>query len=525
MKSTSGPSVGRGLAGRCLLRGHRAAQRLPHHPPMHTELAGYPLDRAHPELVFPSDLLEQLHARSSPSHRSPSPAFLTRSGYPVSSSQVGHSRSSKWAIPEYQKQEALLREVTRLLGRAKGERRDLGDRTMVEACCNRCGSRYRGEFYRAGFYPRGLLSLAAWGRILVPRISCSKCGGMVDFEFHHLVPYGRLWFDLEERARELAAMCVSLRDGVRVLSWGSGQAVSIATLNGMVNKAGELAKAFHAGVLERVPAVVMLDGVWLKVLEPTGEKYTDKQGRKRERLKLRKFPLLVAYGVDPASGERWVLDWEKGREEDLESWRTLLMRLRERGLSERRGLRLFVHDGSTGLGKALEVVYFGDGVGHQRCVFHKLANVKRDVAGQEGMSAKERRERRKEVLCDAAGVYRGKDEGGIRLRLAEFRAKWAEREPKAVATLERDFDQTLVYLKVAEKARRRGEEWRLECLRTTSPLERVQRDFRGKARQAVIFHSAKGVDAAIQLVIAHHHLADHSTQFWGHLLEEALLAA
>jgi len=41
---------------------------------------------------------------------------------------------------------------------------------------------------------------------------------MVDSEFVHLVPYGRLWFALEERARELAAMCVSLRDGVRVLS-------------------------------------------------------------------------------------------------------------------------------------------------------------------------------------------------------------------------------------------------------------------------------------------------------------------
>ena len=157
-------------------------------------------------------------------------------------------------------QQALRQEVTRLLGRAKGERRDLRDKTAVEACCNRCGSRYRREFYRAGFYLRGLLTLTAWGRIRVPRVSCSQCGGMVDFEFAHLVPYGRLWFDLEERARELAAMCVSLRDGVRGLSWQSGQPVCIATLNGMVNRAGELAKAFHAGVLERIPAVVMVTG-------------------------------------------------------------------------------------------------------------------------------------------------------------------------------------------------------------------------------------------------------------------------
>lgn len=422
-------------------------------------------------------------------------------------------------------QQALVDEVTELLGRAKGERRDPSDRTVVEARCNECGTRYRSEFYRAGFYPRGLLSLVAWGMIQVPRVSCCLCKGMVDFEFVHLVPYGRLWFDLEERARELAAMCVSLRDGVRVLAWSNGQPISIATLNGVVNKTGELAKAFHAGALEQVPGAVMLDGIWLKVLEPTGEKYTDKKGRVRDRLKKREFPLLVAYGVDPLSGERWILDWEKGRDEDAESWERLLMRLQDKGLSAGRGLKLFIHDGSAGLGKALEMVYFGEGVEHQRCIFHKLQNVKRDVVGEEGMKPKERRERRAEVLADAVEVYQGKDAQEIRRRLAQFRAKWQAKEPKAVQTLERDFEKTLVYLKVLEEARRTGVEWKVECLRTTSPLERVQRDFRRKFRQVVIFHSQRGIDAAIQLVIAHRHLADRSTQPWERLLQEALLAA
>jgi hypothetical protein len=420
--------------------------------------------------------------------------------------------------------QALLDEVTALLGRAKSERRDPLDWTRVEARCYRCGSQHRRDFFRAGFYLRSLLTLSAWGRVRVPRVSC-RCGGMVDFEFVHLVPYGRLWFDLGERARELAAMCVSLRDGVRVLSWQSGQPVCIATLNSLVNEAADLARAFHTGVLHRVPAVVMLDGVWLKVLEPTGERFIDKRGRERDRLKKRKFPLLVAYGVDPVSGERWVLDWQKGKEEDLESWRALLMRLRDRGLSERRGLKLFVHDGGAGLGKALELVAFGDGVQHQRCIFHKLQNVKRDVVGDEGMGRKERSWRRKELLSDAARVYRGRDEAEIHQRLEGFRAKWQDKESKAVETLLRDFESTLAYLDVQESARRRGEDYRVECLRATSALERVQRHFRQKARQVVIFHSDRGVDAAIQLVIARHHLADHSTSFWSDLLEEALLAA
>jgi transposase-like protein len=418
----------------------------------------------------------------------------------------------------------LRQEVTALLGRGKGERRDLDDWTVVEAHCNRCGSHHRQSFYRGGYYVRGLLSFEFWGKIKVPRLSC-VCGGMVDIEFLPLVPYGRLWFDLEERARQLAGLCISLRDSVEVLAWQNGQPLSIATLNRLVNETAVLAEAFHAGPLERVPAVVMLDGVWLKVLEPTGEEYVDKKGRRRQRMKGRKFPLLVAYGVDPVSGERWLLDWELGREEDEESWRKLLERLLERGLCAKKGLRLFVHDGSAGLEKAFEMVYFGAGVERQRCVFHKLRNVRRDVVGEEGMSRKERQERRGAVLADAAAVYQGEDEAEIRQRLAGFREKWVAREPKAVATLEREFDRTLVYLKVREEARRKGEDWKVECLRATSALERVQRHFRQKARQVVVFHSDKGVLAGIQLVVSHRRLAGAATDPWHRLLEEALLAA
>ena len=51
----------------------------------------------------------------------------------------------------------LQGQVTDLLGRAKSGRRDLDDMTIVEASCNRCGTRYRRSFYRGGYYERGLL--------------------------------------------------------------------------------------------------------------------------------------------------------------------------------------------------------------------------------------------------------------------------------------------------------------------------------------------------------------------------------
>lgn len=201
-------------------------------------------------------------------------------------------------------EQALRDEVTALLGRTRSQRRDLDDATIVEACCNRCQTRYRREFCRDGTYKRTVLSLDTDVEVRVPRLSC-VCGGVVDFEFVHLEPYNRLWFDLEERGRELAGLCVSLRDSVQVLAWRNAQPISIATLNGRVNQTAKLAEAFHQGQLERVPPVVMLDGVWLKVLLPTDEQYTDKRGRKRRRYKLR--PVSAAGSLRSRSSQRRAL--------------------------------------------------------------------------------------------------------------------------------------------------------------------------------------------------------------------------
>jgi len=57
----------------------------------------------------------------------------------------------------------------------------------------------------------------------------------------------------------------------------------------------------------------------------------------------------------------------------------------------------------------------------------------------------------------------GTDEPQMRQRLVDFRVTWGASEPKAVATLERDFDRTIAYLPVQEEARRRGELWKTEC--------------------------------------------------------------
>jgi len=419
---------------------------------------------------------------------------------------------------------ALQGEITELLGRPKHARRNRTDPTVVRVRCNKCGTQLRRQFSRAGFYSRSILTFATGSSLAVPRVSCD-CAGMVDVEFEHLASYGRVWVDLEERARELAGLCVSLRDSVEVLSWENRQPLAIATVNKMVNQTAPLAASFQREALGRIPAVVMLDGLWVTILQPTGEAFVDKRGRHRQRQRKRRFPILVAYGIDPVSGERWILDWERGKDEDEASWTKLLERLEKRGLRAEKGLHLFVHDGSSGLEAAFALVDFGPGVTRQRCIFHKLQNVRRDTQGTPEMDRRQRREHGQAVLSDAAAVYHGTDETQMRQRLADSRAKWGQSEPKAVATLERDFDRTIAYLPIQEAALRRGEAWKTECLRATSALERVQRHLRQKARQVVIFHAEAGVDAAVYLVIGHHHLSCPTELPWARRLAQALLTA
>jgi hypothetical protein len=336
---------------------------------------------------------------------------------------------------------ALQREVAELVGRETYERRATATWAMTAARCSACGANWSRRFWRAGSYRRTLLTVAAAVELRVPRVGCI-CGGTVPLEFAAVGRYERGWGDLQERARELAGLCRSLVDTREVLAADSGQPVACSTLNGWVQQAAGLAEALRRGPLGRVPAVVLLDGLWVTLLEGTGAWFVDAHGRQRERVKRTKAVVLVAYGVDPATGERWVLDWGKAAKEDEASWRGLLERLYDRGLREATGLALLIHDGGSGLEAALDQVHFGPGVLRQRCVFHVLKNLRDAVRGEAGPERAAKRERRRAVLQDAAAIWQTTDRAEVARRRAAFVATWAVREPAAVATLARVFPAT-----------------------------------------------------------------------------------
>lgn len=416
-------------------------------------------------------------------------------------------------------------EVQTLLGRQPHKWGDRTEQVEVNACCNKCGRNERGWFRRNGRYQRSLVTEGLVVDFRVPRLRCA-CGGTVDLSFSVFVPHERVSQEMAERVREAVALGLTLRQAGMVTAPANGGPLAKSTIEQRVLEASGLVDAFHKASLEEVPAVVLLDGIWMKVMEPTGERFLDAKGRDRPRMQRKKIGLLVAYGVNPATGEWWVLDWERAEQEDRASWERLLERLRQRGLSAEKGLRLLVSDGSEGLAAALALVDLGQGVRHQRCVFHKLRNVGKAVKAVLAESKEEKRKQRGQVVKEAAAIYEEVERAEILKRRDAFVANWQAKEPEAVATLLRDFEKTIVYLEVLAEARTRGEPWEVRYLRTTSALERLNRSLRRMVRQVVLFHSDAGLEVRVYLILleAGEMLISQGND-WLEVLERELAAA
>src|SRR6266481_3929070 len=85
--------------------------------------------------------------------------------------------------------------------------------------------------------------------------------------------------------------------------------------------------------------------------------------------------MLVLIGATP-EGKKELVGFQTGVRESAQSWRELLIDIKQRGLEIAPDLA--VGDGALGFWKAIEEVF--PGARHQRCWVHKTANVLNKVA-------------------------------------------------------------------------------------------------------------------------------------------------
>jgi len=99
------------------------------------------------------------------------------------------------------------------------------------------------------------------------------------------------------------------------------------------------------------------------------------------------------------------------------------------------------------------------------------------------------------LLEQAAAVYQATSAPETRARLLAFGESWRSTQPQAVATFEREFEQTIQYYSLPGMVR--------EGVRTTSLLERTNRELRREFRQVGCFGSPQGAEVAVYIQVSH----------------------
>jgi hypothetical protein len=386
-------------------------------------------------------------------------------------------------------------DVEAWLHRGYHERRAKVGARQGGAQCQRCGTRQARRFSRNGHRYRQLVTSFGVLDIGVPRVIC-ECGGSVTIPFSILEPGQRLWDDVVEQLGRWANLGVSLRQMQGEIGAQLQTQVGLRKLNEVVQHVRSPLEI----TLSSVPPVIMLDAIWMTLLEPTGATHTDRARRHRATKAKEKVCLLVALGLYPQTGRWGILSWTLADSEGQTEWERLLVPLETRGLYRERGVELFIHDGGSGLIAALDLMY--PHVPHQRCLFHKLRNLRSAIQVPSDRTRDEARTFKHDLMQHIQVIFAASSPQAMIRQRDEFVDQWHVQQPQLVATLCRDWAETVAFFRVLA----RFPDWSRVFLRTTSLLERVNRMIRRLFRAAGAFHSPTGLLAAATRVLEPHRL-------------------
>jgi putative transposase len=160
--------------------------------------------------------------------------------------------------------------------------------------------------------------------------------------------------------------------------------------------------------------------------------------------------MLVLIGATP-EGKKELVGFQTGARESGQSWRELLIDIKQRGLEIAPDLA--VGDGALGFWKTIEEVF--PSTGHQRCWVHKTANVLNKVALSVQVNMK----------ADLREIYGAPTRAAAEAAIDVFADKYGSKYDKAVACLTKDREALLAFFDFP------AEHW--DHLRTSNPIESV----------------------------------------------------
>jgi putative transposase len=160
--------------------------------------------------------------------------------------------------------------------------------------------------------------------------------------------------------------------------------------------------------------------------------------------------MLVLIGATP-EGKKELVGFQTGVRESAQSWRELLVDVKQRGLEIAPDLA--IGDGALGFWKAIEEIF--PSTRHQRCWVHKTANVLNKVALSVQVNMK----------ADLREIYGAPTRAEAEAAIDVFADKYGAKYDKAVTCLTKDREALLAFFDFP------AEHW--DHLRTSNPIESV----------------------------------------------------
>ena len=189
--------------------------------------------------------------------------------------------------------------------------------------------------------------------------------------------------------------------------------------------------------------------------------------------------VLIALGVRP-DGKRSLLGVSVALSEAEVHWRTFLASLQQRGLH---APLLLISDDHKGLGAARQAVF--PGVPWQRCQFHLQQNAQAYVP---------RLDQRVPVAQAIRSIFDCPDRLTAQSRLKEIVAQHAQTAPKLAAWMEENLPQGFAAFAFPREHQRR--------LRTSNPLERVNKELKRRTRVAGLFPNEASLLRLVSAILA-----------------------
>lgn len=302
----------------------------------------------------------------------------------------------------------------------------------------------------------------------------------------------------------LYVLGLSLRDLQEALSILFGPVLSVNAINQVTIKVQAQMNAWREQPLRQSPPIVIVDGVWVKILYPTAESWIDRAGHTRQQRRAQERVILAALAVWP-DGRYHLLHYEVAETEDEANWKQFWSHLLQRGL-DAHTVELVVSDGTKGLLTAMNA--YLPKAKLQRCTVHKVRGFERylhynslpDVdpeTGQPWSKTEAKIHRKATMKAEAHNIFKANTRTEAEQLLEAFIAKGQPLEPDAVRSFTWGLKRCFVFYEF--------EQVLYSLIHSTNLLERFFREFRAKSDEIGSFPNETSCLTVFHLVMVRDH--------------------